>query len=329
MGDRFKIEDYIEEKVTSRMLAMYRAVLFYTFCYMAPFGVFMITTFVAYGYGLSSIAVISLSIATTVSVVAFLLAYISHVSKRYLGLTCFSTLYALRNGVTTFIEWIPIRVRSIPIDVGDGRTMYLNEVVCHSDSDIPYLLLVTPGKFDTNGGEMCVTRPDYKFYRFVKCPVALGYNVCIDLRSFDIGVVPGEDIGEVEERIPVPLMYMIGSDYTYNQFWKKSGLVYFGEDVVKKSIDVFGDLYATYYRERCAMLEKRLEELEKVRLDAKKLAIAMYKKAVEDHKVFGEPEITVKPPTAWEKMSKTKKIITVLLVALAIFFGVMMIWTFV
>jgi hypothetical protein len=251
-------------------------------------------------------------IAVGSGTVTGLLAYMSHISKRYLGLTCFSTLYALRSGSKYFIEWIPIKVQSMPIEVG-GKRMYLNEVICHPDSDLPYLLLVTPDEFDINGGKICKTQVDVKFWRGVKCPINLGYMVAVDLRAMDIGVTPGEMGGlkEIEKNIPVPLLYVVASDYVYEKVWEKAGLLYPERDVVDKSIIAVDSLYARYYKEKCEMLSKKVEELERIELDAKKMAAEMFKKAMKEKFVFEKPPIQAQ--AGWFAPENRKKLVGLIL----------------
>lgn len=228
--------------------------------------------------------------------------YYSFYSKRYVGLVCHSSLYVTPNDVYQ-IEWLPVSVVSQAVDV-EGKTYYVNEVINHQDSDLPYMIVITEGKFDVSGGEMVKTHKDFKFYRGVKAVTALCYDTLVELRCVDIGIQPLE----VEEKIPVPVVYMSDSWYHHSGIFNKFGRLGLPEnpELLAKAVKVFDDLHAREWREKAELYEKRIGELENVQKDYLQTAKHLFERYVSQKKLFGYPLFT--KASRWSKLSNVKKV---------------------
>jgi uncharacterized membrane protein len=317
---KFSLEDYLHERIYRRTLQLYYGVLFMMFVYMTPLFLFFVLMIIGLVMKWSLITlglVIGISCCSFIVLVAI---YHSIQSKRYLGFLCVSSLYVTPNDVYS-IEWLPSEIKSEPIQIGD-RTYYFNEVVCHPDSDLPYLIVITDAPFDVSGGSMLKSHRDFKFYKGVKCPISLAFSTLVELRCVDLGVYP---IEELEEKIPVPVTYMCDGWYFHERMLKAMGRIGLPDnpELLAKALKVFDELHAREYKEKVELLEKRIEELQNIRKDYLAMARESFKWFISQQKLFGRArEVEV---SRWSKMSRRKKIAVAVLLILAVIFGIILI----
>ena len=317
---KFSIEEYLKGKILRRTLQLYYGVLFMMFVYLIPMMLFFVTMILGLLLKWSMTTILLTSVGSCSAFVVLIAIYHSIISKRYLGYIDISSLYVTPENVYS-IEWLPASVKSEKIEV-DGKTYYFNEVVNHPDSDLPYLIVITDGVFDISGGEMLKTHRDFKFYRGVRCPVTLAYSTLVELRCADLGIYPSE---ELEEKIPVPICYMLDGWYFHSRLFRKMGRVGLPEnpELWAKAIKVFDELHAREYKEKCELLTKRIEELQAIDRDYKAMAKELYSHYVQESKIFGKPRTVA--VSRWARLSKTKKLSLVLILAVLVAIAIILI----
>lgn len=305
---KLAIDEYLLERAYNRQVQLYHGVLFMMFVLTAPPMLFMFLLLIGLflGWSMTTIALVCGG-SLTGFVVTIALYYSIH-SKRYVGLVCHSSLYVTPNDVYQ-IEWLPVKVTSQPVEVG-GKTYFINEVINHPDSDLPYMIVITEGKFDTAGGEMVKTHKDFKFYRGVKAVTALCYDTLVELRCIDIGIQPIE----LEEKVPVPVVFMTDSWYHHSRIFQKFGRLGIPDnpELLAKAVKVFDDLHAREWREKAELYEKRIGELEGIQKDYLHTAKQLFQRYVSQKKLFGYPAFT--KVSRWSQLSTTKKLGFLLLI---------------
>lgn len=300
------LDKVLEEASTRKMVKLQRDLLLDLFLWLTIPFVMISVMFAGLMMKLSFGAFVGTLLVSIVGTTGLIQTYKSWISKKIAGKYIHNSLYITPNKVYS-IEWSGFPITETEFVV-DGQRYYLNEIKCDEDSDIPYMLVVTPCRFN----EAFSYFDWVKFYKGATTTVKMAWDTLVQMEVLPVNI-------KEENGIPIPVAFAFDCDYNRRNIMKSVGQIP-TTDVVTTAVKKFDELESIRYKNLLSLKEARIKELESSLSDHREMAGKTVAKFLHDYNMFGE--ITggeTKKQSLWERASvKMKMLIIVGICALII-----------
>lgn len=295
------LDKVLEEASTRKMVKLQRDLLLDLFLWLTIPFVMISVMFAGLMMKLSFGTFVGTLLVSIIGTTGVIQTYKSWISKKIAGKYIHNSLYVTPNKVYS-IEWSGFPVTETEFTV-NGQKYYLNEIKCDDDSDIPYMLIVTPCKFN----EAFSYFDWIKFYKGATTTVKMAWDTLVQMEVLPANVKEDSDI-------PIPVVFALDCDYNRRNIMKAVGQIP-TTDVVTTSIKKFDELESIRYKNLLSLKEARIKELESSLIDHREMAAKAVASLLENYGIFGEPGIESDKKdkkTVWSELSMRNKILVII-----------------